>query len=56
LRISKPRFAATPDPNGRYARPGWRWPTMEARRWLSGKFYCFSRGELREPKVTPDFP
>jgi hypothetical protein len=31
---------------------GWRWPTMEARRWLSGKLYCFSRGELREP-VAP---
>jgi hypothetical protein len=33
---------------------GWSWPTMEARRWLSGKFYCFSRGELREPEVSRD--
>jgi hypothetical protein len=31
---------------------GWRWPTMEARRWLSGKLYCFSRGELREPQAS----
>jgi hypothetical protein len=31
---------------------GWSWPTMEARRWLSGKLYCFSRGELREPKAS----
>ena len=29
---------------------GWSWPTMEGRRWLSGKLYCFSRGELREPR------
>jgi hypothetical protein len=28
---------------------GCSWPTMQARRWLSGKLYCFSRGELREP-------
>jgi hypothetical protein len=34
----------------------WRWPTMQARRWLSGKFYCFSRGELREPEASPIFP
>jgi hypothetical protein len=31
---------------------GWSWPTMQARRWLSGKFYCFSRGELREPGAS----
>ena len=31
---------------------GWVWPTMELRRWLSGKLFCFSRGELREPKVS----
>ena len=30
----------------------WTWPTMEARRWNSGKLYCFSRGELREPQVS----
>jgi hypothetical protein len=34
---------------------GWSWPTMEARRWLSGKFYCFSRGELREPEAPASF-
>lgn len=28
---------------------GWIWPSMTARRWLSGKLYCFARGELREP-------
>jgi hypothetical protein len=28
---------------------GWPWPTMRGRRWLSGKLYCFARGELREP-------
>lgn len=26
----------------------WSWPTMQGRRWNSGKLYCFSRGELRE--------
>lgn len=31
---------------------GWDWPTMRSRRWYSGKFLCFSRGELREPEVT----
>jgi hypothetical protein len=31
---------------------GWSWPTMEARRWLSGKLYCFSRGELRELEAS----
>ena len=31
---------------------GWEWPTMQSRRWLSGKLYCFSRGELREPKAV----
>lgn len=30
----------------------YHWPVMEARRWLSGKLYCFSRGELREPAVS----
>ena len=30
---------------------GSRWPTMRARRWLSGKLYCFSRGELCEPQA-----
>jgi len=35
---------------------GWAWPTMEARRWLSGKLYCFSRGELREPQASASFP
>jgi hypothetical protein len=34
---------------------GWTWPTMEARRWLSGKLYCFSRGELREPEAPGDY-
>jgi hypothetical protein len=34
----------------------WRWPTMRARRWLSGKLYCFSRGELREPEMSADLP
>lgn len=29
----------------------WRWPTMEARRWLPNKLYCFSRGELCEPEA-----
>lgn len=31
---------------------GWSWPTMQGRRWLSGKLYCFSRGELREPEAS----
>jgi hypothetical protein len=31
---------------------GWTWPTMEGRRWFSGKLYCFSRGELREPEAS----
>lgn len=35
---------------------GWSWPTMRARRWLSGKFYCFSRGELREPEAASGEP
>ena len=33
---------------------GWDWPTMEARRWWSGKLICFSRGEFREPEVSSD--
>ena len=33
---------------------GWTWPTMQSRRWLSGKLYCFSRGELREPEAYQD--
>ncbi|MCB1281776.1 MAG: hypothetical protein KDB18_09665 [Salinibacterium sp.] len=32
---------------------GWMWPTMRGRRWLSGKLYCFSRGELCEPLASP---
>ena len=28
---------------------GWSWPTMQGRRWLSNKLYCFARGELCEP-------
>ena len=35
---------------------GWSWPTMEGRRWLSGKLYCFSRGELREPEASGVLP
>ena len=35
---------------------GWHWPTMEARRWLSGKLYCFSRGEFREPQMSAALP
>jgi hypothetical protein len=31
---------------------GWNWPTMEARRWFSGKLYCFSRGELCETEAS----
>lgn len=34
---------------------GWTWPTMQSRRWLSGKLYCFSRGELREPEAYQEF-
>lgn len=30
---------------------GWHWPTMRGRRWYSGKFLCFSRGELCEPQA-----
>lgn len=35
---------------------GWTWPTMQSRRWLSGKLYCFARGEIREPEAFPHFP
>jgi hypothetical protein len=31
---------------------GWSWPTMRGRRWLSGKLYCFARGELCEPQTA----
>jgi hypothetical protein len=31
----------------------WRWPTMQSRRWLSGKLYCFSRAELQDTRELP---